>query len=245
MPHVWNDVTKTFLTFEDEQSIQERIDYVKNNNLGGVLIWVMRGDYDYDEEKQEYTVGDTLTTMLYDQLTQAGPTEITSDFDVDFGGKYDHPNYYYSINITNHTGEALKGFTLALDLPKSAIFQGSYGGGTPVITDAKAPAFQTVTIQGPAWKELNDGESMELTGSIKLNFAGVKNFKLNGKAMKSEVEAELARLQRLGVEVPDIVNPPEKPEEPDEPVEELEDTCDNTAVYTAGDTVVYQGKTYV
>lgn len=254
VPHVWNDVTKTFLTFEDEQSIQERINYVKNNNLGGVLIWVMHGDYDYDEEKQEYTVGDTLTTMLYDQLTQAGPTEITSDvdldvevadFDVDFGGKYDHPNYYYSINITNHTGEALKGFTLSFDLPKSAIFQGSYGGGTPVITDAKDPAFQTVTIQGPAWKELNDGESMELTGSIKLNFAGVKNFKLNGKAMKSEVEAECARLQRLGVEVPDIVNPPEKPEEPDEPVEELEDTYDNTAVYTAGDTVVYQGKTYV
>lgn len=249
VPHVWNDVNKTFLTFEDEQSIQERINYVKNNNLGGVLIWVMHGDYDYDEEKKEYTVGDTLTTMLYDQLTKAGPAETTTDvdldvevadFDVDFGGKYDHPNYYYEIKVTNHTGESIQGFDLSFDLPKSAIFQGSYEGGSPVITDAKDSAFKTVMIQGPSWKALNDGESITLKGGIKLNFAGVKNFKLNGKAMKSEVEAERERLIRLGVKVPDIVLPPEKPEEP-----VLEDTYSSTGIYNVGNTVVYQGKTYV
>lgn len=214
VPHVWNDVTKTFLTFEDEQSIQERINVVKEKNLGGVLIWVMHGDYDYDEVNQEYTVGDTLTTMLYDQLTRAGAASITSDidldvevadFDVEFTGKYDHPNYYYTINITNHTGESLKAFTLSFDLPRSAIFQSSYGGGAPVITDAKDPAFKTVTLTAPGWQTLNDGETMKMEGAIKLNFAGVKNFKLNGKAMKSEVEAERERLIRLGQNVPDMV----------------------------------------
>lgn len=278
VPHVWNDVNKTFLTFEDEQSIQERINVVKEKNLGGVLIWVMHGDYDYDEEKKEYTVGDTLTTMLYDQLTKADPAAITSDvdldvevadFDVEFTGKYDHPNYYYSIFVTNHTGESLQGYTLSFDLPKSAIFQSTYGGGAPVITPSEDPAFNTVTLSAPGWQTLGDGETMKLEGAIKLNFAGVKNFKLNGKAMKSEVEAERARLQRLGVSVPDIVEPevpvdpeepvnpevpvdPEVPVEPEVPVdpevpvnpEVPQDTYDNTAVYVKGDVVVYNGVTY-
>lgn len=285
VPHVWNDVNKTFLTFEDEQSIQERINFVESHNLGGVLIWVTHGDYDYDEAKKEYTVGDTLTSMLYDQLTKMSAASITSDidldvevadFDVDFTGKYDHPNYYYSIFVTNHTGESLKAFTLSFDLPKSAIFQSTYGGGAPVITDAKDPAFKTVTLTAPAWKPLEDGETMTLEGAIKLNFADVKNFKLNGKSMKSEVEAERARLQKLGVEVPDIVTPPaetetpqpteapqptdapqpteapqptdapqptEAPQPTDAPV--VEDTYDNTAIYVAGDMVIYQGQTYV
>lgn len=253
VPHIWNETNKTFLTFEDEQSIQERINVVKEKNLGGVLIWVMHGDYSYDEEKKEYTVGDTLTTMLYDQLTKAEPAQITSDidldvevadFEVEFTGKYDHPNYYYTINVTNHTGQSLKEFKLSFDLPKSASFQSTYGGGAPVITDAKDPAFKTVTLTAPGWKALNDGETMALDGAIKLNFAGVKNFKLNGKAMRSEVEAERARLQRLGVKVPDIVTPPDVTD-PEEPDEKPQDTYDNAAIYVAGDMVVYQGKTYV
>mgnify|MGYP003292527631 CR=1 FL=1 len=279
VPHIWNEVNGTFLTFEDEQSIQERINVVEENNLGGVLIWVMHGDYDYDEAAQEYTVGDTLTTMLYDQLTAMDPANITSDidldaevadFDVDFAGKYDHPNYYYTITVTNNTGEPLQEFTLSFDLPKSAVFQSAYGGNAPVIEESDDPAFNTVTISAPAWKVLNDGESLQLDGAIKLNFAGVKNFKLNGMAMKSEVEAEIARLQRLGVDIADLedkedvetpvepedpnepINPeepevPEEPEEPDEPEQPstLKDTYDNGKVYVQGDVVVYKGQTYV
>lgn len=251
VPYVWNEQTKTFLTFEDEQSIQERINFVEENNLGGVLIWVMHGDYDYDEAAQEYTVGDTLTTMLHDQLTQLPAALVTSDvdldqpaldFDVDFGGKYDHPNYYYSINVTNHTGAPLKGWTLSFDLPKSAIFGSSYGGGPAVITDAKDPNFVTVTLSSPSWQALNDGETAKLEGAIKLNFAGVKNYKLNGKSMKSEVEKEIARLERLGVTVPERPVEPEPPTEPETP--ELQDTYDNTKVYNTGDIVIYQGITY-
>lgn len=221
VPYVWNDVKKTFLTFEDKQSIQERINVVKNNNLGGVLVWVMHGDYDYDEEKKEYTVGDTLTTMLYDQLTKMSAASITSDididqetldYDVDFSGKYDHPNYYYTISVTNHTGEELKGWKLSFDLPKSAIFGSTYGGGPAEIKDAEDPSFKTVTLSAPAWQTLGDGETMKLEGAIKLNFANVKNYKLNGKSMKSEVEAEIARLRSLGLDVPDAPVTPETPE---------------------------------
>lgn len=279
VPHIWNETNGTFLSFEDEQSIQERINVVEENNLGGVLIWVMHGDYDYDEEAQEYTVGDTLTTMLYDRLTAMDPADITSDidldaevadFDVDFTGKYDHPNYYYTITVTNNTGAPIQAFELSFDLPKSAVFQSAYGGNAPVIEESDDPAFNTVTISAPAWQVLNDGESMELQGAIKLNFAGVKNFKLNGMAMKSEVEEEITRLQRLGVDIADLedkedveipVDPedpnepidpeepvdPEEPEEPEEPDQPstLEDTYDDGKVYYQGDVVVYKGQTYV
>ncbi|MDO5601916.1 MAG: glycosyl hydrolase family 18 protein [Oscillospiraceae bacterium] len=205
VPHVWNDETKTFLTFEDEQSIQERINVVKEKNLGGVLIWVMHGDYDYDEAQGKYVVGDTLTTMLYDQLKAMGPATLTSDiditadtldFEVRFGGNYDHPNYTYELELINHTGEELKNWTLSFDLPNSAVW-GSSWGGTASTAPSITPGFTTVTLQGPGWVTIPDGGSSGvLQGMIKLNFSGVKNFKLNGKAMQSEVEAEIARLYR-------------------------------------------------
>lgn len=205
VPHVWNEKTKTFLTFEDEQSIQERINVVKEKNLGGVLIWVMHGDYDYDEEQGKYVVGDTLTTMLHDQLKAMGPAKLTSDidinsetadFEVKFGGKYDHPNYTYELELINHTGEELKNWELSFDLPNSAVW-GSSWGGTATTAPSKTPGFTTVTIKGPGWVSIPDGGSSgALQGTIKLNFSGVKNFKLNGKAMKSEVEKEIARLYR-------------------------------------------------
>ena len=205
VPHVWNAETKTFITFEDEQSIQERINVVKEKNLGGVLIWVMHGDYDYDEAQGKYVVGDTLTTMLYDQFKAMGPAKLTTDIDIDsetadfevkFGGKYDHPNYTYELELINHTGEELKNWELSFDLPNSAVW-GSSWGGTATTVPSKTPGFTTVTIKGPGWVSIPDGGSSGvLQGTIKLNFSGVKNFKLNGKAMKSEVEAEIARLYR-------------------------------------------------
>jgi chitinase len=271
VPYIWNNVNKTFMTFEDEQSIQERIDMVEDENLGGVLIWVMHGDYDYDPVQDEYTVGDTLTTMLHDQFDAMPDAKMTTDIDLDaetadfnaeFTGSYSHPNYTYTINFTNNTGESLQEYDLSFDLPKSAIFNACYGGAFTV-TPAADPAFNTVTITAPAWQTVPDGGTSSLTGSIKLNFAGIKNFKLNGLPMRSEVEAEINRLRSMGLDLDDVNIPETDPgttdpgtggddpgtggddpgdEEPDEPG--LDDTYDVTVAYNAGDTVVYNGKTY-
>ena len=203
VPHVWNDQTRTFLTFEDEQSIQERINYIGDHNLGGCLIWVMHGDYDYDAAQDKYVVGDTLTSMLNDQLGAMAPAKLTSDidvttpaldFDVQFGGKYDHPNYTYEITVTNHTGENFDKWNVSFDIPNSAVY-GSSWGGTATTKPSVNPGFTTVTLT-PGWQKLPNGGSVTLQGMIKLNFAGVKNFKLNGSPMKSEVEAEIARVYR-------------------------------------------------
>lgn len=226
VPYVWNDVTKTFLTFEDEQSIQERINYVEDNNLGGVLIWVMHGDYGYNSETEKYEVGDTLTTMLYDQFKKMGPTVTTSDidinapaadFEVDFGGKYDHPNYTYEIFIKNNTGEELKNWELSFDIPKSAAFASAYGS-TFSVAQSVNKDFNTVTIKGSAWDIIPNGGQTRLQGAIKLYFSGVKNFKLNGKAMKSEIDAEKERLSRLGLYDPEL-NPSPAPTQTPQPSE--------------------------
>ena len=211
VPHIWNSATKTFLTYENTRSVQERIHYVEENNLGGVLIWVMHGDYDYDEAAGKYVVGDTLTTMFHDQFASMDAAQITSDIDlngtpldfsVDFGGKYDHPNYTYLIKVTNNTKEEIPaGWTLTFDLPNSAVFTSSWGGTYSVEQSAKRE-FSTVSLSAGEWQALGAGESVELQGMIKLNFAGAKNFKLNGQPMKSAVEAEKIRLGLGDGEVP-------------------------------------------
>lgn len=202
VPFVWNDVNRTFLTFEDTQSVQERIDYVNNNNLGGVLIWVMHGDYDYDETKGEYGIGDTLTSMFYNQFKEAGASTVTSDidisnntldFDVDFGGKYDHPNYTYSIKVTNKTQTAIpSGFKFSFYLPRSSEFSSPWGGtATTRVVDN---SFTEVTLTSTS--SLEPGATIEFMGMMKCCFSAAKNFKINGLSMLDEVNAEIQRLNR-------------------------------------------------
>ncbi len=204
VPHIWNASNNTFLTFEDEESIQERINYVNSKNLGGVLIWVMHGDYDYDEAKGEYVIGDTLTTKLYNAFKAAGPSRVTSDIDyknsvLDFSvdtsaGKYDHPNYTYSIKVKNNSSVSIPaGFTFSFWLPKSSNFTSSWGG-VATTKDAANSDFTEVTLTSSS--ALDAGQTVEFTGMMKCCTSGMKNFKINGMSMASEVNAEIARLNR-------------------------------------------------
>ncbi|MDR1565194.1 MAG: hypothetical protein LBS74_09575 [Oscillospiraceae bacterium] len=43
-PYLWNPDKQAFLTYENEQSITARCDYINQNNLGGIIIWEMSGD---------------------------------------------------------------------------------------------------------------------------------------------------------------------------------------------------------
>lgn len=63
---LWNDTRKSYLTFDDDQVMQEKVDYVVDQGIGGVMFWEMAGDYKWDAAKGEYGMGDTLTTIAYD-----------------------------------------------------------------------------------------------------------------------------------------------------------------------------------
>lgn len=202
VPYIWNSQNSTFLTFEDTQSVQERINYVNDNNLGGVLIWVMHGDYDYDATKDEYVVGDTLTSMFHDQFAATGASQVTSDidytnkvldFDVDFSGTYDHPNYTYSIKVTNNTGVSIpSGYTFSFYLPRSSSFTSSWGGNAT--TREVDNSFTEVTFTSTS--SLEAGATQEFTGMMKCCFSAAKNFKINGLSMMDEVNGEIQRLNR-------------------------------------------------
>ena len=196
VPHVWQDEEKVFLSFEDEQSIDERIKYIEDKNLGGALIWVMNGDFtenpnyvpgSTDINEGKYTHGNTLTKRLSDGFKAMGPASVTDEtpqtdgdikVDVDMTGNYDHPNYSYKLNITNHTGEKIDGgWDVSFDLPKSAEFKSSWGGA---MTQVDNGDFNRITITSAGWNGLDPGATVTLEGMIGLCFSGVRNVTFNG-----------------------------------------------------------------
>ena len=45
-PYLWNPDEKTFISYEDEESIQYKIKYLKEKGLAGVMFWEYSADYD-------------------------------------------------------------------------------------------------------------------------------------------------------------------------------------------------------
>lgn len=197
VPYIWQDDEKVFLTFENENSIDERLKYIEEKNLGGALIWVMDGDFglnpNYVEGSEEinegkYTYGDTLTKKLRNGLKKMGDAKKTIEgnedledinVDVELGGKYDHPNYTYTLDITNNTEEKVDGgWEVSFDLPKSALYKASWGG---TVTEKDNGDFTTITIKGAAWQGIDPGAKISVQGMIGLCFSGVKNVTFNGK----------------------------------------------------------------
>ncbi|WP_283697427.1 glycosyl hydrolase family 18 protein [Clostridium perfringens] len=197
VPYVWQNDEKVFLSFENEKSIDARLEYIQNKNLGGALIWVMNGDYGLNPNYVEgsnkinegkYTFGDTLTKRLSQGLKKMGACNKTPDdlntslepinVDVKFNGKYDHPNYTYSIDITNYTDKEIKGgWNVSFDLPKSAVFKSSWGG-TYSVTDNGD--FNTITLTSGAWQNIAPNSTITVQGMIGLCFSGIRNVTFNG-----------------------------------------------------------------
>lgn len=45
-PYLWNPEEKTFISYEDEESIKLKIEYLKQHGLGGVMFWEYSADMD-------------------------------------------------------------------------------------------------------------------------------------------------------------------------------------------------------
>lgn len=43
-PYAYHEKSKKFLSFDDPQSLKDKIDYIKKNNLGGAMIWSLEMD---------------------------------------------------------------------------------------------------------------------------------------------------------------------------------------------------------
>jgi len=45
-PYLWNPVEKIFISYDDEESIKIKIEYLKNRGLAGVMFWEYSADHD-------------------------------------------------------------------------------------------------------------------------------------------------------------------------------------------------------
>ncbi|WP_340679104.1 glycosyl hydrolase family 18 protein [Paraglaciecola sp.] len=147
-PWLWNDEKKVFLSIEDEESMNTKVDYVINNGLGGVMFWELAGDFDYDTSKNEYYMGSTMTGIAYDKFRQSGSDYDVTTGDIDFvvpekvvdiafsvkGFPVGDDNYPISptFTFTNNSELDLSGAKISFDVPvsTSAIFKANWNSQT-------------------------------------------------------------------------------------------------------------------
>ena len=189
--YIWNEKTDVFLSLEDKQSMKEKVNYVIDNGVGGIMMWELAGDYD-QKSNGEYYMGDTLTSLAYELFKQDGtsaddqmsdielPTE-TKDFDIEFSGDYAHPNYTFTMKVVNNTGQEIApGWTLAFDLPKTTTLKSAWGMDIKDL--GEHGDFHRYKLVGPGWKGIPDGGSYSFQGMMKLCFSGgPQNLVLNDK----------------------------------------------------------------
>ena len=209
-PWLWNSSKQVFLSIEDEQSMGTKLDYIVDQDLGGVMFWELAGDYDWDSQKQEYFMGETLTSLAASKFSQAGPygnqlsdqptpTEAV-DIEVEiYGFKLGDQNYPITpkLKFTNRTGVTLPGGTeFQFSVPTSApdgISDQSGGGLTVIQSGANAAGnnigglendFHRVSFTLPSWKSLADGDFYELQIKYYLPISGPSQYalKIGGKS---------------------------------------------------------------
>lgn len=185
-PWLWNEQKKVFLSTEDEQSIAAKAQYVLDRGLGGIMIWELAGDYAKDTAKNEYFMGSTLTTTMYDRFRtgsaygsrkakHATPAE-TLDVAVEFGQfPVGDANYPISpkARITNNS---------ALTIPGGAELQFDHGTSAPANmqqqsgwtlavtrTDHSGPNvgglkgdLHRISLKLPSWQSLAPGASADV-----------------------------------------------------------------------------------
>ncbi|WP_288130614.1 glycosyl hydrolase family 18 protein [Microbulbifer sp.] len=197
-PWLWNADKNVFISTEDEESMDAKVQYVIDQGVGGIMFWELAGDYEWDAAKGEYFMGDTLTTLAYDKFANASDyRHLRTDRDVPqealdigieiTGFKLGDQNYPLNpkLYITNNTGAPLPGGTVfEFDMPTSTsnIITDQSGAGLEVIEDGANSGggnvggleneFHRVRFSLPEWQELADGESWDMTLNYYLPVSG-------------------------------------------------------------------------
>ncbi|QCX76905.1 Chitodextrinase precursor [Streptomyces sp. YIM 121038] len=200
-PWLWNADKKVFLSTENERSIDAKAQYVKDNGIGGVMLWELAGDY-AERPGGEYGMGYDLTTRLDKALRAAGPYGATKagegrtlprqviDADVDLVDFPTSEKDFYplqpKLRITNNSGETLgRGTEISFDIPTSAppvIKDGAYkempivkpGRSGPNKGGLKAD-FHRVTIELGYCEDIPPGKSMDIDVKYYLPITGPAN----------------------------------------------------------------------
>ncbi|GGV32814.1 glycosyl hydrolase family 18 protein [Streptomyces spectabilis] len=200
-PWLWNADKKVFLSTENERSIDAKAEYVKDNGIGGVMLWELAGDY-AERPGGEYGMGYDLTTRLDKAMRAAGPYGSTKagqgrtlprqviDADVELvdfpTGKDDFYPLQPKLRITNNSGQSLgQGTEISFDIPTSAppvIKDGDYKE-MPIIKPGRTGPnqgglkadFHRVTIELDYCQDIPPGKSLDIDVKYYLPITGPAN----------------------------------------------------------------------
>jgi chitinase len=222
-PWLWNAAKKVFISTETTQSIAAKAQYIVNNNIGGVMIWEMAGDYAWDATrnggKGEYFMGTTLTDVLYQAFRTAGAygnrrAEIAmpgtaANVSITLGGwKLGDNNFPINpvMTVKNNTASTLPGGTVVeFDYPVSAPSDMSdqSGFGLTVINAGYTGPnniggftknYNRARFAIPAWQSLAPGGSVALTLNYRLPISGPANYTVTVGGTKYALTQEYPEL---------------------------------------------------
>jgi GH18 family chitinase len=215
-PWLWNNTKKVFLSTEDEQSLGAKADYVVNKNLGGIMIWELAGDYAFNATAGEYRMGNTLTNLLHNKFTVAGPygasksntpmPTTTLNVDIQVGG-FALGDSNYPINpelrVVNNSG---------VTIPGGAVLEFDYSTATPGNMSQQSGWAMTVTpghtgnniggLDGefhkarltlPPHLSIAPGSFAEVTLNYQLPISGPTNYKLTFGGTSYNLSANYGR----------------------------------------------------
>ncbi|MCB7136304.1 glycosyl hydrolase family 18 protein [Cellulosimicrobium marinum] len=73
----WNAQRKVFLSGDSDQAVAAKADYVNDTGLGGLMIWELAGDYDYNQAKGQYEIGSSLVDLMHTKFSSSTPYGAT------------------------------------------------------------------------------------------------------------------------------------------------------------------------
>ncbi len=191
-PWLWNEETKVFLSTEDEESLDVKIQYIIDQGLGGIMFWELAGDYRYNASTKEYEMGTALTSRIYDKFVNAASygnkraniTLPNESLDISYsisGFKLGDKNYPVNpeLLITNNSGAVIPaGSVFEFDVPTAipdniadqsganltVIANGSNASGDNI--GGLENTFHRVSFSLPSYQGIADGEIY----LVKLNY---------------------------------------------------------------------------
>lgn len=100
VPYLYNAALQIMLTYEDEQSLAERCDFVNNNNYGGIIIWELSND---DPQ------GFPLTTIVANKMLSGGGNNLPSMPTISVDSETNTGNYTLTVTIlAGNTATSMK-----------------------------------------------------------------------------------------------------------------------------------------
>ena len=188
-PWLWNAQKQVFISTEDEQSLGTKAQYIADRGIGGVMFWEFAGDYAFDTTRNEYFIGNTLTSLLYNKLkaapaygnrlTPASMPAEKLDIAVALGGfALGDSNYPITpkLTLTNNSTMTLPGGTeFQFDVPTAipATVSDQSGFGLTVTSNGSNTSgnnvgglkndFHRASFKLPSWQSLAPGASVTVT----------------------------------------------------------------------------------